>query len=335
MSVPVGRLLVVFGLMSAVLVFGTVGFRLVEGWELFDCFYMSLITLTTVGYREVSPLSPPGRVFNSVFILAGVTAVLGSITILADAIIKMELVDHFGKRRRQRMLDKLSNHFIVCGAGRVGRGVVRELRRSGAKMVLIDSRPDRAEWAADLGVATITSDATQDETLRRARIDVAKGLVAAIGSDAENVYVTLSARVLNPELIISARATDEQAEEKLRRAGATTVFTPYSFIGHRLAQSMLRPHVLTFLDVASAFGKSELDLEFEQVKVSETSSVGSKTLEESRLKQEHGVIVLAVMKPHGEMEFNPSGDTRMEAGDVLIAMGERSRLKQMELELEA
>ena len=335
MNIPVRQLLVVFGLMSAVLVFGTVGFRLVEGWELFDCFYMSLITLTTVGYREVSPLSLPGRVFNSVFILAGVTAVLGSITILADAIIKMELGDYFGKRRRQRMLDELSDHFIVCGAGRVGRGVVRELRRSGAKMVLIDSRPDRVQWAADLGMATITGDATQDETLRQARIDVAKGLVAAIGSDAENVYVTLSARVLNPELIISARATDEQAEEKLRLAGATTVFTPYSFIGHRLAQSLLRPHVLTFLDVASAFGKSDLDLEFEQVKVSATSPVGSKTLEESRLKQKHGVIVLAVMKPQGEMKFNPAADTRIEAGDVLIAIGERSKLKQVEMELEA
>ena len=158
--------------------------------------------------------------------------------------------------------------------------------------------------------------------------------MAAIGSDAENVYVTLSARVLNPELIISARATDEQAEEKLRHAGATTVFTPYSFIGHRLAQSMLRPHVLTFLDVASAFGKSELDLEFEQVKVSETSSVASRTLEESRLKQKHGVILLALMKSEGAIEFNPAVDTRIEAGDVLIAMGERSHLKQMELELE-
>ena len=335
MNIPVRQLLVVFGLMSTVLAFGTVGFRLVEGWELFDCFYMSLITLTTVGYQEILPLSPRGRVFNSVLILAGVTAVLASITILADAIIKMELGDYFGKRRKQRMLDELSNHFIVCGAGRVGRGVVQELRHSGVKMVLIDRRADRAQWAADLGIATITGDATQNETLRRARITVAKGLVAAIGSDAENVYVTLSARVLNPELVISARATDEQAEEKLRHAGATTVFTPYSFIGHRLAQSMLRPHVLTFLDVASAFGKSELDLEFEQVKVSETSSVASKTLEESRLKQKHGVIVLAVMKPRGEMEFNPSGDTRIEAGDVLIAIGERSKLKQVEMELEA
>ena len=335
MNIPVRQLLFVFGLMSAVLVFGTVGFRVVEGWDLFDCFYMSLITLTTVGYQEILPLSARGRVFNSVLILAGVTAVLGSITILADAIIKMELGDYLGKRRRQRMLDELSDHFIVCGAGRVGRGVVRELKRSGARMVLVDNNQDRTQWGVDQGIATITADATRDETLRRARIDVAKGLVAAIGSDAENVYVTLSARVLNSSLLISARASDEQAEDKLRHAGAKTVFTPYSFIGHRLAQSMLRPHVLTFLDVASAFGKSELDLEFEQVKVSETSSVVSKTLGESRLNQKHGVIVLAMMKSQGEMEFNPSGDARIEAGDVLIAMGERSKLKQMELALEA
>ena len=335
MNIPVRQLLLVLGLMLAVLVFGTVGFRVVEGWDLFDCFYMSLITLSTVGYQEVRPLIPSGRVLTSVLILAGVTVVLGSITILADAIIKMELGDYFGKRRRQRMLDELSDHFIICGAGRVGRGVVRELMRSGARMVVVDGNSDRAQWAVDQGIATITGDATQDDTLRQARIHTAKGLVAAIGSDAENVYVTLSARVLNTDLVISARATDEQAEEKLRHAGATTVFTPYSFIGHRLAQSMLRPHVLTFLDVASAFGKSELDLEFEQVKVSETSSVVSKTLGESRLKQKHGVIVLAMMKSQGEMEFNPSGDARIEVGDVLIAMGERSKLKQMELELEA
>ena len=175
MNMPVRQPLLVLGLMSAVLAFGTVGFRLVEGWELFDCFYMSLITLTTVGYEEVRSLSHPGRVFNSVLILAGVTAVLASITILADAVIKLELGDYFGRRRRQRMLDKLSNHFIVCGAGRVGRGVVRELRRSGATMVLVDSHPDRTQWAADQGMATITGDATQDETLCRARIDVAKG----------------------------------------------------------------------------------------------------------------------------------------------------------------
>jgi voltage-gated potassium channel len=171
--------------------------------------------------------------------------------------------------------------------------------------------------------------------LKRAHIETARGLVAAIASDAENVYVALSARVLNPQLIISARASDEQAVEKLRRAGASTVFTPYEFIGHRLAQSMLRPHVLSFLDIASAFQGSDLDLEMEQIRVSERSQVASNTLEQSRVRQTFGVIVLAVIKPDGKMKFNPAGDTLIQAGDVLIAMGERSRLTEMEETLEA
>jgi voltage-gated potassium channel len=201
-------------------------------------------------------------------------------------------------------------------------------------VLVIDDDPGKAQWAIDQGIPTLVADATQDETLQAARIDHARGLVAAIGSDSANVYVVLSARVLKPNLLISARASNDQAEEKLRRAGATTVFTPYSFIGHRMAQSMLRPHVLSFLDVASAFHGSDLDLEIEQIKVSESSAVANSTLERSRIRQAHGVIVLAVMKPGGKMQFNPAGDTRIEAGDVLIAMGERSRLKQLEKELE-
>jgi voltage-gated potassium channel len=233
------------------------------------------------------------------------------------------------------MLEQLANHYIVCGAGRVGRGVVAELRRSGVPVVLIDNNKDRAQWGIDLDIPTLVADATLDETLQQAGIGKAKGLVTATSSDAQNVYVTLSARVLNPDLLISARASDEQAEEKLRRAGVTTVFTPYTFIGHRLAQSMLRPHVMSFLDVASAFGRSsELEIEIEQVRVSPSSRAASKTLEESRLRQTLGVIVLAVLKPNGEMQFNPAGGTSIEAGDVLIAMGERSKLKQMELALE-
>jgi voltage-gated potassium channel len=329
------QIVFVFALMSALLIGGTIGFQVVEGWSAFDSFYMTLTTLTTVGYQEVHPLSFHGRLFASGLILGGVGSVFVSIAILADLIIKLELADYFGQRRSKKMLVHLSNHYIVCGAGRVGRGVVAELRRSNAPLVLIDSDPARAQWGIDLGIPTLTADATRDDTLREARIEKAKGLVAAIASDAQNVYVTLSARVLNPGLLISARATDEQAEEKLRRAGVTTVFTPYKFIGHRLAQSILRPHVMSFLDVASAFGRgSELDLEIEQVRVSESSTVASKTLEESRIRQTLGVIVLAVLKPDGKMHFNPAGGTLIEAGDVLIALGERSKLQQMELTLE-
>ena len=171
------------------------------------------------------------------------------------------------------MLDKLNNHYIVCGAGRVGRSVIRELRRSGAPVLLVDNNTERVQWGVVEGIPTLAADATQDETLRRAHVTSARGLVAATSSDAQNVYVTLSARGLNPDLIISARATDEQAEEKLRRAGASTVFTPYTFIGHRLAQSMLRPHVLSFLDVASALtGGSDLDIETEQIHLAADSS---------------------------------------------------------------
>jgi len=327
------QLLTIVSMLTAVLGLGTLGFRLVEGWSWFDSFYMALISLTTVGYEELFPLSHAGRVFTSVLLIVGVTVVFASIGLLGDLILKLELANFFGKRRAARMVSKLSNHYIVCGAGRVGRGVINELRRSGVQLVLVDNSLERTKWAEALGVPVVAADATQDETLLEAGIERAMGLVAAIGSDAENVYVTLSARVLNPTLRIAARATTEEAEEKLRRAGAATVFTPYTFIGHRLAQSLLRPHVLSFLDVASALG-GDLDVETEQVKVSDDSAVAGKTLEESRLRQALGVIVLAVIRPDGSMQFNPGGDTKIEGGDVLIAMGERERLLRMERTVE-
>lgn len=330
------QIFVVFSLMTVVLAAGTLGFQAVEGWSLFDSFYMTLVTLTTVGYEEIHPLTFRGRVFASFLMLAGVTTILASITILGDMMLKLELGDAFGRRRRRIMLKKLSDHYIVCGAGRVGRSVVRELKRSKAKVLLIESDPERAKWGTEQDVPTLVADATQDSTLRTAQIETANGLVSAVQSDAQNVYVTLSARVLNPDLLVASRASSQDAADRMRRAGANTVFTPYTFIGHRLAQSMLRPHALSFLDIASAFGNStDLDIEVEEVRVSETSRVASLTLDESRINPELGVIVLAAKKPGGEMQFNPAGDTRVEAGDMLIVMGERSNLKKLEEILES
>jgi len=327
------RSLLVAALLTTATLIGTLGFHFVEGWPLFDAFYMALITLTTVGYGEVHPLSFQGRLFASFLMLVGVTTVFVSFAILGDTLLRLELADYFGGRRRTRMLQDISGHYIVCGAGRVGRSVVLELLRGGMQVVLIDNNPERARWGETLGVLTLTADASKDETLRQARIDTAAGLVAAISSDAENVYVTLSAKVLNPSLHVAARASDEQAEEKLRRAGASTVLTPYTYIGHRLAQSLLRPHVVNFLDVASAFGKTDLDLEIEQVPVAPGSFLSSRTLEEAHLGRSYGVIVLAVRRQSGMMQFNPQAEVRLEAGDVLIAMGERQKLKQLENEL--
>ena len=328
------RFLLIAAALTVTLLIGTVGFMWLEGWTLFDSLYMSLMTLTTVGYGEVHPLSFKGRVFASFLMLAGVTTVFVSIAVIAETLLRLEMADYFGRRRRDRMLKNISGHYIVCGAGRVGRSVINELLRSRASVVLIDNRVERAGWATDKGVITLVGDATKDEVLRQARIETAKGLVAAISSDAENVYVTLSAKVLNPNLVIAARASDDQAEEKLRRAGAATVFTPYSFIGHRLAQSMLRPHVATFLDVASAFRQSSaLDLEIEQLQIGRASPLVSNTLEQLRLAKNYGVIVLAVQHKTGVMQFNPPADTSIEAGDVLIAMGERPKLRLLEEEI--
>ena len=333
---PARQILFLFPMMTGVLALGTAAFHWVEGWGWFDSFFMALITLSTVGYQEVHPLSEQGRLVASILIVTGVTVIFVSIGVLGDFVVKLELADYFGRRRSRRMVGKLSNHYVICGLGRVGRGVVQELQRSGARLVAIERSPDKARWAMDQEIPTIVGNATQDETLREANIDSAAGLVSAIASDAENVYVTLSARVLNPSLLIAARASDEEAEEKLRRAGATTVFTPYSFIGHRLAQSMLRPHVTSFLDIASAFRRSaDLELEFEQLKVSASSVVASKTLEESGIKGKQSVIVMAIIRPGGEMQFNPSGKSMIEPGDVLIVMGERAKLRQLELELES
>jgi voltage-gated potassium channel len=326
------RLLVIAAILTAALLIGTIGFVFVEGWSFFDAFYMTLITLTTVGYGEVHPLSRSGRLFASGLMLIGVVAVFVSIAILGDTLLRLELTDYFGRKRRDRMLKDVTGHYIVCGAGRVGRAVIHELLRSQAKVVLIDNSVERAQWGTDKGVITLVGDATKDEILRQARIDTAKGLVAAISSDAENVYVTLSSKVLNPQLVIAARASDEQAEEKLRRAGATTVFTPYSYIGHRLAQSLLRPHVASFLDVASAFRhSSDLDLQIEQLQVGPSSPLARKTLGQLGIGHRYGVIVLAVQHSNGVMQFNPPADLAIEVGDVLIAMGERTKLKNLEM----
>jgi voltage-gated potassium channel len=332
---PIRQMMLVVSLLTAVLAAGAVGYHYVEDWSWFDSFYMALTSLTTVGYQEIHPLSDMGRAFTSVLLIVGVTVVFASIGIMGDLVLQMELGNHFGRRRTLRMLEKLSNHYIVCGAGRVGRGVIAELEQAGSKLVLIDSNPERAAWAEAKGIPTIVADASADQTLLQAGIKDAKGLVAAIGTDAENVYVTLSARVLNPQLRIAARASNDQAEEKLRRAGASTVFTPYTFIGHRLAQALLRPHVLSFLDVTSAFrGTSDLEIDIEQIRVSENTFCAGKTIEESGLRQKFGVILLAIMRAGGKMEFNPSGKTQIEAGNVLIAMGDRSMLKRMEQEVE-
>src|ERR1019366_1958645 len=230
--------------------------------------------------------------------------------------------------RNKRMIEKLKDHYIICGYGRVGLGAAAELQRAGAPFVVVDIRPERAELAMHAGLIAVAADSTRDETLRQAGVDRARGLVAALATDADNLFVLLSAKGLNPHIYVAARAAEEGAEAKMRRAGADAVFAPYSIAGHRLAQSLLRPHVVQFLDFTTK--DIGMDVAIEQVRVSETSEVVSRTIKEMQYRRDVGVIVMAIRKGDGHMLFNPPADTAVEGGDYLIVMGRKENLRTLE-----
>jgi len=225
---------------------GTVGFHYIEGWPWFDGFYMVITTLTTIGYEEVHPLSHAGRVFNIVIILSGVSLLFLLIGSLTQALLEFELQSFFGRRRMERDIDRLTGHYIICGAGRVGRSAARELARRPAQFVIIENNEAKAQKFAGENWLVMVGDATQEQTLRDAQIERAAGLVAATTTDATNLYIVLTARSLNPKLRIIARASEDMAEKHLRSAGADAVVCPYVFAGQRIAHSFLRPHVVSF-----------------------------------------------------------------------------------------
>ena len=310
------------------LTIGTVGFTVIDGYPPFDAFYMSLTTMTTVGYGEIHPLSQAGRIFNSFLIVFGVTTIFIAIGAMTQTIIELEFGDAIGKRRNKRMIDNLKDHYIICGYGRVGRGAAHELRHAGVPFVVVDNNPDRAERAMLAGMLAVAADSTQDETLRLVGIERARGLVAALATDADNLFVLLSAKGLNPQIYVATRAAEEGAEAKMRRAGADAVFAPYAMTGHRLAQSLLRPHVVQFLDFTTKdVGE---DIAIEQVRVAGTSEMVSKTIKEMQLRKEVGVIVMAIRKESGEMVFNPPAETAVQGGDYLIVMGRPGNLRTLE-----
>jgi voltage-gated potassium channel len=321
------RIVLIAALIVFTMCIGTAGFQLLEGYPLFDAFYMTLITITTVGYQEIRPLSHAGRVFNSFLILFGVSAMFVAVGAMTQTIIELQLQDRYGQRRKKRAIMHMKDHYIVCGFGRVGRNAAFELQRNGVPFVVIDRGEQRVERATQAGMAAILADATRDEVLREAGVERARGFIAALATDADNVFVILSVKTLNPRLTVVTRASEEDAEEKLRRAGADTVLSPYSIAGHRLAQALMRPHVVQLLDFAGrAVG---LDVTMEQLRVAPDSTRASRSLG-SLAPHEAGLIVLAIGKPDGKMIFNPPIDTEVFGGDVLIVMGEQPNLRNLE-----
>ena len=324
------RLLIIILAVFVPLLVGTIGFILIEHYSPFDAFYMALITVTTVGYFELAPLSRTARVFNSFLILFGVSGLFLAVGAMTQTAIELEFNQYFSRRRTKRMIESMKNHFIVCGYGRVGRGAVDELQRTGVPLIILERDQDRVERASRAGLVAVPGDATLDVHLREVGIDRAKGMIATLSSDADNLFLVLSAKTLNPRLQIAARVLEEEAEAKMRRAGADTVLAPYSITGSRLAQAILKPHVVQFLDFATI----GLDVGIEQVRVADNSRYVGKTLREMALTKEVGVIVLAIRKADGGMLFNPDAESGIGGGDVLIAMGGAEALRRLEHLLE-
>src|SRR5215467_6958863 len=307
---------------------GTAGFHYIEHWSWFDSFYMVIITLSTIGYQEVHQLSHAGRIFNVALIIAGVALVFLIIGALTQALLEFELRRAFGKRRMEREIAALKNHFIICGAGRVGRSVAAELARKPCPFVIIETAENRAT-ALDPKWPVVIGDAASEKTLRDAGIDRARGLVAAATTDATNIYIVLTARSLNPRLKIIARASEERAEKHLKTAGADTVISPYAAAGHRIAQSFLRPHLLNFFDIASD-RSGTFEMVIEEVRIAQRSSLAGTTVGASGIHHNFGIMILAIRHADGGTRFNPEAPEPIQSGDTLIAMGEPAQLAKLE-----
>lgn len=308
---------------------GVAGFHFIEGWPWFDSVYMVVTTFTTIGYSEVHPLSHAGRVFNIGLILVGVGIVFAIIGTLTQFLIEAEFNQMFGKRRMEREISRLSGHYIICGAGRVGRSVARELARKPAPFLIIESNDQKIERVREDNWLMLVGDATQESVLREARIEHAAGLVAATTTDATNTYIVLTARSLNPNLKILARASEELAEKHLRTAGADSVISPYVFAGYRIAHAFLRPNVIDLIEIAM-MQNHELGLEIEEIDVEESSPFAGHTVRESKIRQDHDVIVLAIKHGQEKMRFNPKSEDPICAGDKLVVMGQPENLRELE-----
>jgi voltage-gated potassium channel len=312
--------------LAAGVLFGTVGFHLIEGWSIADSLYVTVQTLTTVGYGDQTPRNGAGRAFAVLIMLIGAGGVAYAVSTIVQSVVQSELIATFGQRRRSKRMSKLRDHFIICGSGRVGSNLVNSLLRSKEDFVVIERDSQRAAEFGQRGVHVLVSDATLEETLREAGVERARGLAACLPNDADNVYVVLTARDLNRDLRIVARAAEEQAEAKLLRAGANHVVAPTIIGGHRMAVALSKPAVSEFLDSITA---NELGLAFEQVEVDAASPLGGQELRSTPIRSELGVVIVSIRRQNGDTLFNPAGTAKIECGDILIAIGQAESLMKL------
>ena len=317
------RIRIVLMSVLAAILLGTVVFHLVEGWSILDSLYVTAQTVTTVGFGDLTPRTVFGRIFATLFMVVGVGIVLYALTSTVQSIVHSELFAQYGHSRK---MSKLREHFIICGAGRVGSHLIRSLRAVDGVFVVIESDQRKVEALMDLGVPVLLRDATLEETLMEAGVKHARGLATCLPDDADNVYVVLTARDLNPNIHIVARAAEEQAENKLIRAGANRVVAPTIIGGHRMAMALTKPAVGDFLDSVTA---NHLELGFEQLEVDPVSSLVDRKLSETVIRSELNIVIVSIRRDDGEIIFNPSGESKIEGGDMLIAIGNPESLSRL------
>jgi voltage-gated potassium channel len=322
------RLIPPLVLLASIVTGGTVGYCVIEGWAPWDAFYMTVTTVATVGYREVHPLSRAGQAFTLLLVFGGVGAALYAFSAIAAVTVEGGLERYLHQWRETRMLNALSEHYVLCGYGRIGAIIAEEFRRQKTPFVIVDRNVDRVNAASAAGHLAVVGDASREDTLRSLHIDRARGLVAAVGTDAENVYAVLTARVMNGELFVIARAESDDSIAKLKKAGADRVISPYQIGALQMAQTALRPAVVDFFEIATS--SENLELSMEQVKIGKGSGLEGRSLGDSSLRQRYSVVVVGIQRAGGRMEFNPSPDTMMSAGDHLVVLGSPSSLKELE-----
>ena len=317
-------------LLASVIVLGTVGYAQIERWTLWHAFYVTLLGIMTV---DLPPLSPGGQVFTVLLLCAGVGATLYTFTLLATVVVEGGLPKRLQRRREAHMLENIKDHFIICGYGRIGSTVAQQFRRQRLPYVVVERDAARVQAVIEDGALGVEADASREDVLKRVGIERARGLIAVVGTDAENVYTVLTARVLRPDLFIVTRAESEESAAKLRRAGADRVVSPYHIGGMQIAQTAVRPAVVDFVELATS--ADNLELAMEQIAIGAASEFASRTIIDANVRQRYGAIVVGIQRQDRRMEFNPEPDTRIEAGDKLVVLGRPDSLKRLETDAAA